>query len=73
MAIVKAFLLIPGYRVDELLISAIEADGQSGGGSGQLAIRHLDQLQNRLVKVLLAALSGGLGTGDRIPGRGQRG
>ncbi|MFN7227835.1 MAG: YqhA family protein [Synechococcaceae cyanobacterium] len=49
-------LLIFGYGVYELLISPIEAARDSGGGSGLLDIRDLDQLKEKLVKVLVVAL-----------------
>lgn len=50
-------LLIFGYGVYELLISPIEAAREgSGGGSGLLDIRNLDQLKEKLVKVLVVAL-----------------
>jgi uncharacterized membrane protein YqhA len=49
-------LLIFGYGVYELLISPIEAARESRGGSGLLDIRDLDQLKEKLVKVLVVAL-----------------
>jgi uncharacterized membrane protein YqhA len=50
-------LLIFGYGVYELLISPIEAARESdGGGNGLLDIRNLDQLKEKLVKVLVVAL-----------------
>jgi uncharacterized membrane protein YqhA len=49
-------LLIFGYGVYELLISPIEAARESKGGSGLLDIRDLDQLKEKLVKVLVVAL-----------------
>jgi uncharacterized membrane protein YqhA len=49
-------LLIFGYGVYELLISPIEAARESKGGSGLLDIRNLDQLKEKLVKVLVVAL-----------------
>ena len=50
-------LLIFGYGVYELLISPIEAARDaSGGGSSLLDIRNLDQLKEKLVKVLVVAL-----------------
>ncbi|MEB3165284.1 MAG: YqhA family protein [Cyanobacteriota bacterium] len=50
-------LLIFGYGVYELLISPIDAARESaGGGSGLLDIRNLDQLKEKLVKVLVVAL-----------------
>jgi uncharacterized membrane protein YqhA len=49
-------LLIFGYGVYELLISPIEAARESEGGSGLLDIRNLDQLKEKLVKVLVVAL-----------------
>ncbi|MFN5220598.1 MAG: YqhA family protein [Cyanobacteriota bacterium] len=50
-------LLIFGYGVYELLISPIDAAREKGeGGSGLLDIRDLDQLKEKLVKVLVVAL-----------------
>lgn len=51
-------LLIFGYGVYELLISNIEAAHQDGkgGGSGLLDIRSLDDLKEKLVKVIVVAL-----------------
>ncbi len=49
-------LLIFGYGVYELLISPIDAARESTGGSGLLDIRNLDQLKEKLVKVLVVAL-----------------
>jgi uncharacterized membrane protein YqhA len=49
-------LLIFGYGVYELLISPIEAAHRNAGGSGLLEIRNLDQLKEKLVKVLVVAL-----------------
>jgi uncharacterized membrane protein YqhA len=51
-------LLIFGYGVYELLISNIEAAHQDGkgGGSGLLDIRNLDDLKEKLVKVIVVAL-----------------
>jgi uncharacterized membrane protein YqhA len=50
-------LLIFGYGVYELLISPIEAARENDqGGGGLLDIRNLDQLKEKLVKVLVVAL-----------------
>ena len=49
-------LLIFGYGIYELLISPIEPARHSMGGSGLLDIRNLDQLKEKLVKVLVVAL-----------------
>jgi uncharacterized membrane protein YqhA len=50
-------LLIFGYGVYELLISPIEAARAAGrAGEGLLDIRDLDQLKEKLVKVLVVAL-----------------
>ena len=50
-------LLIFGYGVYELLISPIEAAREvDQGGGGLLDIRNLDQLKEKLVKVLVVAL-----------------
>lgn len=50
-------LLIFGYGVYELLISPIEAArDQLDGGNSLLDIRSLDQLKEKLVKVLVVAL-----------------
>jgi uncharacterized membrane protein YqhA len=50
-------LLIFGYGVYELLISPIDAArGQGRAGEGLLDIRDLDQLKEKLVKVLVVAL-----------------
>jgi uncharacterized membrane protein YqhA len=50
-------LLIFGYGVYELLISPIEAARERDqGGGGLLDIRNLDQLKEKLVKVLVVAL-----------------
>lgn len=50
-------LLIFGYGVYELLISPIEAArDQQDGGNSLLDIRNLDQLKEKLVKVLVVAL-----------------
>ncbi len=50
-------LLIFGYGVYELLISPIEAAREHDqGGGGLLDIRNLDQLKEKLVKVLVVAL-----------------
>lgn len=50
-------LLIFGYGVYELLISPIDAARESAaGGNGLLDIRNLDQLKEKLVKVLVVAL-----------------
>ncbi len=50
-------LLIFGYGVYELLISPIEAARENDqGGGGLLDIRSLDQLKEKLVKVLVVAL-----------------
>lgn len=50
-------LLIFGYGVYELLISPIEAAREHDqGGGGLLDIRSLDQLKEKLVKVLVVAL-----------------
>jgi uncharacterized membrane protein YqhA len=50
-------LLIFGYGVYELLISPIEAARQGDhAGNGLLDIRNLDQLKEKLVKVLVVAL-----------------
>ncbi|MFM7087228.1 MAG: YqhA family protein [Cyanobium sp.] len=50
-------LLIFGYGVYELLISPIEAaHEQDRAGEGLLDIRDLDQLKEKLVKVLVVAL-----------------
>lgn len=51
-------LLIFGYGVYELLISNIEAAHQDGkgDGSGLLDIRSLDDLKEKLVKVIVVAL-----------------
>ena len=51
-------LLIFGYGVYELLISNIEAAHQDGkgGGSSLLDIRNLDDLKEKLVKVIVVAL-----------------
>jgi uncharacterized membrane protein YqhA len=51
-------LLIFGYGVYELLISNIEAAHQdrTGGGNGLLDIRSLDDLKEKLVKVIVVAL-----------------
>ena len=51
-------LLIFGYLVYELLISNIEAAHQDGkgGGNGLLDIRNLDDLKEKLVKVIVVAL-----------------
>ena len=51
-------LLIFGYGVYELLISNIEAAHQDdkGGGNGLLDIRNLDDLKEKLVKVIVVAL-----------------
>ena len=54
-------LLIFGYGVYELLISNIEAAHQDGkgGGNGLLDIRNLDDLKEKLVKVIVVALING--------------
>jgi uncharacterized membrane protein YqhA len=58
-------LLIFGYGVDELLISPIEAAWENDqGGGGLLDIRNLDQLKEKLVKVLVVALRGFLVTAN---------
>ncbi|MEB3104398.1 MAG: YqhA family protein [Cyanobacteriota bacterium] len=50
-------LLIFGYGIYELLISPIEAAREEDtGGTGLLDIRNLDQLKEKLVKVLVVAL-----------------
>lgn len=49
-------LLIFGYGIYELLISPIEPARHNMGGSGLLDIRNLDQLKEKLVKVLVVAL-----------------
>jgi uncharacterized membrane protein YqhA len=50
-------LLIFGYGIYELLISPIEAARRRDqGGGGLLDIRNLDQLKEKLVKVLVVAL-----------------
>jgi len=50
-------LMIFGYGVYELLISPIDAARAPGeGGEGLLDIRDLDQLKEKLVKVLVVAL-----------------
>jgi uncharacterized membrane protein YqhA len=50
-------LLIFGYGVYELLISPIDsARGDDNLGNGLLDIRNLDQLKEKLVKVLVVAL-----------------
>lgn len=50
-------LLIFGYGVYELLISPIEAAREDdASGNGLLDIRNLDQLKEKLVKVLVVAL-----------------
>lgn len=50
-------LLIFGYGVYELLISPIEAAREDdNSGNGLLDIRNLDQLKEKLVKVLVVAL-----------------
>mgnify|MGYP003335506304 FL=1 len=50
-------LLIFGYGVYELLISPIDAAREAHpGGSSLLDIRNLDQLKEKLVKVLVVAL-----------------
>jgi len=49
-------LLIFGYGVYELLISPIDAARGTHGGEGLLDIRDLDQLKEKLVKVLVVAL-----------------
>lgn len=50
-------LLIFGYGIYELLISPIEAAREDDkSGSGLLDIRNLDQLKEKLVKVLVVAL-----------------
>lgn len=50
-------LLIFGYGVYELIISPIEpARSADGLGNGLLDIRNLDQLKEKLVKVLVVAL-----------------
>lgn len=50
-------LLIFGYGVYELIISPIEpARSEDGLGNGLLDIRNLDQLKEKLVKVLVVAL-----------------
>ncbi|MEB3271326.1 MAG: YqhA family protein [Synechococcus sp.] len=50
-------LMIFGYGVYELMISPIDAArGQSRAGEGLLDIRDLDQLKEKLVKVLVVAL-----------------
>jgi uncharacterized membrane protein YqhA len=51
-------LLIFGYGVYELLISNIEAahEGENGSGSSLLDIRSLDDLKEKLVKVIVVAL-----------------
>lgn len=50
-------LLIFGYGIYELLISPIEAAREAQqGGTGLLDIRNLDQLKEKLVKVLVVAL-----------------
>jgi uncharacterized membrane protein YqhA len=50
-------LLIFGYGIYELLISPIEAAREAHqGGTGLLDIRSLDQLKEKLVKVLVVAL-----------------
>ena len=50
-------LLIFGYGVYELLISPIDAARETDqGGGGLLDIRDLDQLKEKLVKVLVVAL-----------------
>jgi len=50
-------LLIFGYGVYELLISPMEAARRPGrSGEGLLEIRDLDQLKEKLVKVLVVAL-----------------
>ena len=51
-------LLIFGYGIYELLVSNIDAAREMGGGAsnGLLDIRDLDQLKEKLVKVLIVAL-----------------
>jgi len=51
-------LLIFGYGIYELLISSIDAarDANGGASNGLLDIRDLDQLKEKLVKVLVVAL-----------------
>jgi uncharacterized membrane protein YqhA len=50
-------LMIFGYGIYELLISPIEAAREADqGGLGLLDIRNLDQLKEKLVKVLVVAL-----------------
>ncbi len=51
-------LLIFGYGVCELLIPNIEAahEGENGSGSSLLDIRSLDDLKEKLVKVIVVAL-----------------
>ncbi|MCX5942618.1 MAG: YqhA family protein [Cyanobacteria bacterium] len=51
-------LLIFGYGIYELLISSIDAAREANGGAsnGLLDIRDLDQLKEKLVKVLVVAL-----------------
>ncbi|PHX88029.1 MAG: hypothetical protein CK536_02925 [Synechococcus sp. Baikal-G1] len=51
-------LLIFGYGIYELLISSIDAarEANSGASNGLLDIRDLDQLKEKLVKVLVVAL-----------------
>jgi uncharacterized membrane protein YqhA len=51
-------LMIFGYGVYELLISNIEAAHEDGkdGGSGLLDIRSLEDLKEKLVKVIVVAL-----------------
>lgn len=50
-------LMIFGYGIYELLISPIEAAREADqGGTGLLDIRSLDQLKEKLVKVLVVAL-----------------
>jgi len=51
-------LLIFGYGIYELLVSTIDAARETNGGAsnGLLDIRDLDQLKEKLVKVLVVAL-----------------
>lgn len=51
-------LLIFGYGIYELLVSTIDAarEMDGGGSNGLLDIRDLDQLKEKLVKVLVVAL-----------------
>ena len=51
-------LLIFGYGMYELLVSNIDAarEADGGGSNGLLDIRDLDQLKEKLVKVLVVAL-----------------